>query len=51
MRSCEYLKVSGTRKTKLLTLKNLRFFKGRHLLKHNNKSIHLTDTIPIDFEQ
>jgi hypothetical protein len=51
MRSCEYIKISGKRKTKLLTLKNIRFFKGKQLLKHNDKLIHLADNISITFEQ
>ncbi len=50
MRSCEYLKVSGTRRTKLLTLKNIRFFKGRRELKHSDKSLHSADTVSITFE-
>ena len=32
MRSCEYLKVSGGRKTKLLRLKNVRFFQDKSFL-------------------
>jgi hypothetical protein len=51
MRSCEYIKVSGKRRTKLLTLKNIRFFKGKQLMKHNDKLIHLADTISITFKQ
>ena len=33
MRSCEYSKVSGDRKTKLLTIKDIRFFRGRKEIK------------------
>jgi hypothetical protein len=51
MRSCEYIKVSEKRKTKLLALRNLKFFKGKKLLKHNDKLLHLADTISITFEQ
>jgi hypothetical protein len=51
MRSCEYLKVSGQRKTKLLCIKNIRFFRGKHLLLHNNKFLHLADSVSITFEQ
>jgi hypothetical protein len=50
MRSCKYIKVSGTRKTKLLSLKNIRFFKGKKLLQHNDKFLHLADTVSITFE-
>ncbi len=50
MRSCEYLKVSGTRCTKLLTLKNIIFFKGRRELHHSNKSLHKADSVSITFE-
>jgi hypothetical protein len=35
MRSCEYLKVSGARRTRILTRKNIRFFKGRRELQHH----------------
>jgi hypothetical protein len=51
MRSCKYLKVSGQRKTKLLCIKNIRFFRGKHLLLHNNKFLHLADSVSITFEQ
>jgi hypothetical protein len=50
MRSYEYLKVSGTRKTKILCLRNIRFFKGKRLLKHSDPLLHLADTISITFE-
>ena len=33
MRSCEYSKVHGDRKTKLLTVKDIRFFRGRKEIK------------------
>ncbi len=50
MRSCEYLKVSGSRCTKLLTLKNIRIFKCRRELKHSDKFLHLAETVSITFE-
>jgi hypothetical protein len=50
MHYCEYLKVSGTHQTKLLTLKNIRFFKGRQEIKQNDTSLHLSDTVSISFE-
>jgi hypothetical protein len=51
MRSCEYIKVSGKRKTKLLTLKNIRFLKGRKTLLHSDPFLHLADCVSITFEQ
>ena len=50
MRSCEYLKVSGTRKTKLLKIENIRFFKGKRLIHHKDKGLHKADSISITFE-
>jgi hypothetical protein len=50
MRSCEYLNVSGRRKTKILTIKNIRFFKGRSELHHSNPSLHHATTVSITFE-
>jgi hypothetical protein len=50
MRSCEYVKVSGYRKTKLLALRNIRFFKGRRLLDHTDRLLHLADCVSITFE-
>lgn len=50
MRSCEYLSVSGTRRTKLLKLKNIRFFKNRKELDHIDKLLHEADTVSITFE-
>ncbi len=51
MRSCEYLKVSGTKKTKILCLRNIRFFKGTRLLNHTANNLHTADTISITFEE
>ncbi len=50
MRSCEYVTVSGYRKTKLLALRNICFFKGRKLLDHTDKLLHLADCVSITFE-
>ncbi len=50
MRSCEYLKVFGKRRTKLLTMKNIRFFTGRREIKHDDNSLHLADSVSITFE-
>jgi hypothetical protein len=52
MRSCEYLKVpdSDKRRTKLLTLHNLRFFQARIQLLHSDPNLRLADSISINFE-
>lgn len=50
MCSCEYLKVTGPRKTKILCLRNIRFFKGTQLVQHSNQNLHLADTVSITFE-
>jgi hypothetical protein len=52
MRSCEYLKVpdSDKRRTKLLLLRNLRFFRARLQLLHSDPALHLADSISITFE-
>jgi hypothetical protein len=50
MGSCEYMKVSGPRKTKLLTLNNIRFSQGRRLLSFGDPLVHLTGCVSITFE-
>jgi len=51
MRSCEYLKVSGhERRTKLLRLRNLRFFKNRQEVSKSSPHLRFSDTISITFE-
>jgi hypothetical protein len=52
MRSCEYSKVpdSDARRTKLLTVKNIRFFRNRRELPHNDPNLHLADSVSITFE-
>jgi hypothetical protein len=50
MRSCEYVKVSGTRKTKLLTIGNIRFYLNNKEIKHNNEYLHLSGCVSITFE-
>jgi hypothetical protein len=50
MRSCEYIQVSGPRKTKLLTIKNIRFFKGKKTLLHSDQLLHIADCVSITFE-
>ena len=49
MRSCEYLKVSGTRKTKRLTLRNLRFFKNGELMDHRSPLLTTAEVLSITF--
>jgi hypothetical protein len=51
MRSCKHVQVSGKRKTKLLTLKNIRFFKGRRLIHFEDPLLHYADCVSITFEQ
>ena len=50
MRSCEYCKTQGTRRTKLLTLRNLRFFSGKRELSHYDPYLSLADSVSITFE-
>jgi hypothetical protein len=52
MRSCEYLKVpkSEERRTKLLVVRNLRFFRCRVQLNHSDPTLHLADNVSITFE-
>jgi hypothetical protein len=50
MRSCEYIKVTGKRKTKLLTLNNVCFFKCRKILPHSDPFLHLADCVSITSE-
>ncbi len=51
-RSCEYLKVSRRemKKTKLLCLRNIRFFKNGHLLPAPSDDLEFTDSIAMMFE-
>jgi hypothetical protein len=51
MRSCEYLAVQGRRKTKLLAVKNIRFFLGRRCLDHSDQNLHLASSVSITFEE
>ncbi len=51
VRSCEYVQVSGYRKTKLLTVKNIKFYKGRRQLNHMDPLLHLAECVSITFEQ
>jgi hypothetical protein len=50
IRSCEYIQVSRPRRTKLLALKNINFFRGRWRLLHSNPNLHKAECISIAFE-
>ena len=50
MRSCKYLLVTGERKTKLLRLRNIRFFRHGREIQHNNPLLSLSDYVSITFE-
>jgi hypothetical protein len=50
MRSCEYVQVSGTRKTKILAVRNTSFYKGKKLLNHHDPFLHFADCALICFE-
>jgi len=50
MRSCEYIKVTGYHKTKLLQVKNIRFFRGKRCLDHKDSLLHMADCVSITFE-
>ena len=50
MRSCEYSEVTGNRKTKLLQLKNIRFFQGRQeIAKSKNMNLNNITCVTITF--
>ena len=49
MRSCEYSTVTGERKTKLLTINDIRFFKNRKRMGNSNRNLHTADTVSITF--
>jgi hypothetical protein len=50
MRSCEYLKVSGSRKTKLLLLEDIQFHVENREISHSSPKIFDCDTITITFK-
>jgi hypothetical protein len=49
MRSCKYLKVLGERRTKVLCLHNLRFFRGLPELSHDDPDLPFANAICITF--
>ena len=50
MRSCEYSTVQGTRRTKIIRLKGIRFFLGKRLLPHNSPILHKATSVTLLFE-
>jgi hypothetical protein len=50
MRSCEYVKVQGPRKMKLLTIKNIRFFQGNSQVPHSDPALSSADCVSITVE-
>jgi hypothetical protein len=50
MHSCEYVRVLGTRKTKIVALWNINFLKGRHSNPHSDVYLRLADCVSITFE-
>jgi hypothetical protein len=49
MRSCEYLKVSGTRKTKLLTVEDIQFHKENREIDRQSQQTFDSDTVSVTF--
>jgi hypothetical protein len=49
--SCEYVQVTGFRKTKLLTIKNINFYRGKRRITHDDPLLHMSDCASITFEQ
>jgi len=50
MHSCEYVKVTGYRKTKLLIVENIRFFNEKKQPLHSDHCLHLAECISITFK-
>jgi hypothetical protein len=50
MRSCEYSKVSGERRTKIIKVGNVRFFLKKKELHHTDPRLPLADCVTIHFE-
>ena len=50
MRSCEYSGVNGERRTKLLRIRNIQFYRGRRRMHHNDRSLLSADSVAITFE-
>jgi len=50
MRSCEYIQVLGPRRTKLFTLRNIKFFKKKRRLALEDTLLHKADCVSKTFE-
>jgi hypothetical protein len=50
MRWCEYVKVQGSRKTKLIIVRNIRFYQGNRLVKHSSPNLKYAECVSITFE-
>ena len=50
MRSCECSRVSGERRTKLLRLRNIQFYRGRRRMCHNDRSLLSADSVSVTIE-
>jgi hypothetical protein len=48
-RSCEYLKVSGSRRTKPIRVGDIQFQKGKATVPHDSPELHLAETISVIF--
>ena len=49
MRSCEYTKVSTSRRTETVSLGDIKFYQGTKLLSHHDPHLHLATTVSITF--
>jgi hypothetical protein len=50
MRSCEYCSTPGTRRTKIIRLKGIKFYLGKKLLPHNSPILHKATSVTLLFE-
>jgi hypothetical protein len=52
MRSCEYLQVAkpDQRRTEILRLRNIRFFRGVKQLSHNHRELEFADCVALTFK-
>jgi hypothetical protein len=48
-RSCEYSEVTGERKTKVITLGNIQFFRRKRLIPHHSPELRYADSVAITF--
>lgn len=51
MRSCEYTKTSGDRRTKTLTIGDFRLFRHKRLVPHDDPNLHNADSVTITFRK